>query len=175
VFNFTNHSYFNLAGHDKPEKAMEQILTMPARFYTEADKLSITTGETRDVDGTAMDFRTPKAIGRDIDKDEACLRLQGGYDHNFEVYTNPCAILSDPFSGRTMAVVTDRPGVQLYSGNYLIGEKGKGGVSYCRRGGICLETQFYPNAVNYPHWPQPVVKAGEQYKSETCYIFGTEA
>ncbi len=172
VFNMTNHSYFNLAGHDKPEKAMDQILCMPARFFTPADAESIPTGEKRSVEGTAMDFRTPKAIGRDIDRDEEPLRLQGGYDHNFEVFTNPCAILSDPDSGRTMAVITDCPGMQVYSGNYLAGEIGKDGVSYTRRGAVCLETQFYPNALNYPQWPQPIVPAGEKYKSETCYVFG---
>ena len=174
VFNMTNHSYFNLAGHDQPEKAMDQILTMPARFFTPSDAESIPTGEKRSVEGTAMDFRTPKAIGRDINLDEEPLRLQGGYDHNFEVFANPCAILSDPESGRTMAVITDCPGMQLYSGNYLSGELGKDGVSYCRRSGVCLETQFYPNALNYPQWPQPVVAAGEKYKSETCYVFGIE-
>ncbi len=175
VFNFTNHSYFNLAGHDKPEKAMEQILSMPGRFYTPSDESYIPIGEKRDVEGTAMDFRTPKAIGRDIDKNEEPMRLQSGYDHNFEVFANPCAILHDPESGRTMAVSTDCPGLQLYSGNFLNGEMGKDGVSYCRRGGVCLETQFYPNALNYPHWPQPVTKAGEQYKSETCFVFSTES
>ncbi len=174
VFNMTNHSYFNLAGHHKPEKAMEQVLTMPARFFTPADAESIPTGEKRDVAGTAMDFRTPKALGRDIDADEEPLRLQGGYDHNFEVFANPCAILTDPDSGRTMAVTTDCPGVQLYCGNFLKGEVGKDGVSYCRRGGMCLETQYYPNALNIPQWPQPVTPAGEKYESETCYLFGTE-
>lgn len=174
VFNFTNHSYFNLAGHDKPEKAMEQVLTMPARFYTPSDAEYITTGEKRSVEGTAMDFRTPKPIGRDIDNDEEPMRLQHGYDHNFEVFVNPCAILSDPESGRTMAVTTDCPGVQLYSGNFMEGEAGKDGVFYCRRGGVCLETQFYPNAINYPQWIQPVIKAGEKFESETCYIFGVE-
>ena len=117
---------------------MDQILTMPARFFTPADENYITTGEKRDVAGTAMDFRSPKAIGRDIDKDEEPLRLQQGYDHNFEVFANPCAILTDPDSGRTMAVSTDCPGVQLYSGNFLEGETGKDGISYCRRGGVCL-------------------------------------
>lgn len=175
VFNFTNHSYFNLAGHDKPEKAMEQILTMPARFFTPSDADYIPIGQTRSVEGTAMDFRTPKAIGRDIDRDEEPLRLQAGYDHNFEVFANPCAILTDPASGRTMAVSTDCPGIQLYSGNFLEGETGKDGVSYCRRGGVCLETQFYPNALNYPHWPQPVTRAGEKYKSETCFTFCVDA
>ncbi len=174
VFNFTNHSYFNLAGHDKPEKAMDQILTMPARFFTPADANYITTGEKRDVAGTAMDFRVPKPIGRDVDKDEAPMRLQKGYDHNFEVFTSPCAILRDPESGRTMSVSTDCPGLQLYSGNFLKGEMGKDGVSYCRRGGVCLETQYYPNALNNPQWPQPITRAGEAYRSETSFVFDVE-
>lgn len=175
VFNFTNHSYFNLSGHHKPEKAMDQMLTMPARFFTPADADYITTGQLREVAGTAMDFRTPKAIGRDIDMDEEPLRLQMGYDHNFEVFANPCAILSDPESGRTMAVSTDCPGIQLYSGNFLQGEMGKDGVSYCHRGGVCLETQYYPNALNYPQWKQPITRAGEEYKSETSFVFGVES
>jgi len=174
VFNFTNHSYFNLAGHDKPEKAMAQLLTMPARFYTPSDAESVPTGAMRKVDDSCMDFRTPKAIGRDIDAEEEPMQLQGGYDHNFEVFANPCAILTDPESGRTMAVSTDCPGVQLYSGNFLEGETGKDNVSYCRRGGVCLETQFYPDALNKPHWPQPVTPAGVRYRSETTYVFGTE-
>ena len=171
VFNLTNHTYFNLAGHDKPELAMNQIMTMPARFFNAADAESIPTGELRSVEGTPMDFRTPKPIGRDINQDYDALNLQGGYDHNFEVFANPCAIVTDPVSGRTMAVSTDCPGVQFYSGNFLKGETGKDGVSYCYRGGFCLETQYYPDAVNHPEWPQPVVKAGERYHSETRYIF----
>ncbi len=174
AFNLTNHSYFNLAGHDKPEKAMEQVLTMPARFFTPSDAESIPTGEERSVEGTAMDFRTPKAIGRDIDRKEEPLRFQNGYDHNFEVFVNPCAILTDPESGRTMAVSTDCPGLQLYSGNFLEGEAGKDGVVYCRRSGVCLETQFYPNALNNPEWPQPITRAGEKYCSETTFVFHTE-
>lgn len=174
VFNLTNHSYFNLAGHDKPEKAMEQVLTMPARFFTPADAECIPTGEERSVEGSAMDFRTPKAIGRDIDREEEPLQLQDGYDHNFEVFVNPCAILTDPESGRTMAVSTDCPGVQLYSGNSLENEIGKEGVSYCRRSGVCLETQFYPNALNNPQWPQPITRAGDKYFSETTFVFHTE-
>lgn len=173
VFNLTNHSYFNLAGHDKPEKAMEQILTMPARFFAPSDAESIPTGEERSVEGTAMDFRTPKAIGRDIDRKEEPLQFQNGYDHNFEVFVNPCAILTDPESGRTMAVSTDCPGLQLYSGNFLEDEVGKDGAVYCRRSGVCLETQFYPNSVNNPQWPQPITRAGEKYCSETTFVFST--
>ena len=171
VFNFTNHSYFNLAGHDHPERAMSQLLSMPARFFNPDDDLSIPTGELRSVEGTPFDFRTPKAIGRDIGQDYDALKLQGGYDHNFEVFADPCAILSDPESGRTMAVSTDCPGVQFYSGNFLEGETGKGGISYVHRSGICLETQFYPDSVNHPEWPQPFVKANTPYHSETKYKF----
>ncbi len=171
VFNLTNHSYFNLAGHDKPEKAMEQVLSMPARFFTPDDAESIPTGQCRDVAGSPMDFREPKPIGRDIGEDYDALQLQNGYDHNFEVFTNPCAILSDKESGRTMAVITDCPGVQFYSGNFLEGEKGKDGVHYPFRSGICLETQFFPNALNNPQWKQPVTKAGQWYHSETKYVF----
>lgn len=170
VFNLTNHSYFNLAGHDHPEKAMEQILSMPARFFTPADAESIPTGECRPVEGTPMDFRIPKAIGRDIEENYEPLLLQKGYDHNFEVFCNPCAYLSDPVSGRRMAVITDCPGIQFYSGNYTE-EIGKGGVHYPQRSGICLETQFFPDSANHPEWKQPFVKAGEKYHSETKYCF----
>lgn len=171
VFNLTNHAYFNLAGHEHPEKAMEQLLSMPARFFTVADADSIPTGENRSVEGTPFDFRKPKPIGRDIGEDYDALHLQNGYDHNFEVFTAPCAILSDRRSGRTMSVITDCCGVQFYSGNFLEGELGKDKVSYCFRGGICLETQFYPDSVNHPEWPQPFTPAGERYHSQTIYRF----
>ncbi len=171
VFNLTNHSYFNLAGHRNTALAMEQLLTLPGRFFNAADENSIPTGELRSVEGTPMDFRTPKAIGRDIREDYDALNLQGGFDHNWEVYCAPCAILQDPHSGRQMAVYTDCPGVQFYAGNYLRDEVGKEGVVYCKRSGICLETQFYPDAVNHPEWPQPFTKAGERYRSETEYRF----
>ena len=171
VFNLTNHSSFNMAGHDHPERSMEQELMMPARTYTVADDKSIPTGEMRSVAGTPMDFRAPKPIGRDIDMDYEALNLQGGFDHNFEVFCNPCAILSDPKSGRTMAVVTDLPGIQFYAGNYIVKENGKDGMIYTKRSGICLETQFYPDSVNHPEWAQPITKAGERYHSVTRYLF----
>lgn len=170
VFNLTNHSYFNLAGQDKTDRAMDQLLTLPARFFTPDDAESIPTGEVRSVEGTPMDFRTPKPIGRDIEEDFEPLKLQGGYDHNWEVFCNPCAYLSDPVSGRSMAVSTDCVGIQFYSGNYL-NEVGKGGIVYPKRGGVALETQFYPDALHKPQWVQPVTPAGEVYKSETVYRF----
>ncbi len=170
VFNLTNHAYFNLAGQDQTDKAMDQILSMPARFYNPDDDQNIPTGELAKVEGTPMDFRQPKALAQDIGEDFLALKLQGGYDHNFEVFCSPCAILRDPHSGRTMSVTTDCPGVQLYSGNYLEAV-GKGGKPYPKRSGVCLETQFYPDSVNHPEWPQPFVKAGQVYRSETVYAF----
>ena len=172
VFNLTNHSYFNLAGHEKTGAAMEQLLTITGRWFNPDDAENIPTGEQRRVAGTPMDFRSPKAIGRDIDADYEPLKFQGGYDHNWEVFCNPCAILSDPVSGRSMAVYTDCPGIQFYSGNYL-DETGKDGVYYGKRSGIALETQFAPDSLHHPEWPQPITKAGERYHSETVYRFGT--
>ena len=170
VFNLTNHSYFNLAGHDKTGTAMEQILSIPGRFFCPDDDKNIPTGELRPVENTPMDFRSPKAIGRDIGMDYEPLKLQGGYDHNWEVFCNPCATLSDPVSGRTMAVYTDCPGIQFYAGNFL-DEQGKNGIHYGKRTGVALETQFYPDALHHPEWPQPTTKAGEVYHSETIYRF----
>lgn len=170
VFNMTNHSYFNLAGHNHPELAMEQTLMMPATFFNVSDNESIPTGELRPVAGTPMDFTAPKAIGRDIEMDYEPLHLQFGYDHNFEVRCNPCAVLHSDATGITMQVHTDCPGIQFYSGNYL-NNPGKDSVFYTRRGGIALETQFYPNSVNHPEWPQPFVKANTPYHSETFYQF----
>lgn len=170
VFNMTNHSYFNLAGHQHQERAYDQILSMPARFFTVTDPQNIPTGELRSVEGTPMDFRSPKAIGRDAFEDYEPLKLANGYDHNFEVFCNPCAILSDPESGRSMAVFTDCPGVQFYAGNFAKGS-GKDGITYVPRCGICLETQYFPNSVNNSSWLQPFFKAGERYHSETSYRF----
>ena len=171
VFNLTNHSYFNLAGHHRPELAMGQTLQLNASHFTPSDAESIPTGEKRSVADTPMDFRTPKAIGRDLDQDYDALHLQGGYDHNFCLDGSLAAILCDPVTGRKMEVTTDCPGIQFYSGNFLQGERGKDGISYCYRGGVALETQYYPNAVNNPQWPQPIVRAGETYRSQTKYTF----
>ena len=170
VFNLTNHSYFNLRGQEQVDAAMEQLLTLPGRFFTPDDAQNIPTGEKRSVEGTPMDFRVPKPISRDLHADYLPLNLQGGYDHNWEVFCNPCAQLSDPVSGRSMAVYTDCPGIQFYAGNFL-DEHGKGGVYYGKNTGVALETQFYPDSLHHPEWPQPITRAKEPYHSETVYRF----
>jgi aldose 1-epimerase len=171
IFNLTNHSFFNLTGHDVPREAMNQELILPARVFVPADAASIPLGQERSVAGTPMDFRFAKVIGTDIDSSYECIRLQGGFDHTYEVFTAPCAFFRDPFSGLTMALETDCPGVHFYAGNYLNGERGKHGVIYTRRSGVCLEPHFYPDAIHNPHWRQPVIRAGVPYRSTTKYTF----
>lgn len=171
VFNLTNHSYFNLAGHDQTDRCMGQHLTLHASRFNADDALNIPTGELRQVEGTPFDFRSAKPIGRDISEDYDQLHLQGGYDHNFLLDASECAILEAPDHCRTMVVSTDCPGIQFYSGNYIVDEAGKGGIHYTKRSGICLETQYYPDALHHSDWPQPITKAGTPYRSETIYRF----
>ena len=170
VFNLTNHSYFNLAGHDRTEKAMDQLLTLAADRFCPDDSENIPTGELRPVEGSPMDFRSPKALRRDLELPYEPLILQGGYDHHFPVTDNPCAVLTDPQSGRTLSVSTDCPGIQVYTGNFL-NARGKGGVFYGKRSGVALETQFAPDSLHHPDWHQPVTKAGTPYHSETVFRF----
>lgn len=170
VFNMTSHSYFNLAGHQHTDKALNQELILPGRTFNPDDVENIPTGEVRTVAGTPMDFRTPKVIGRDIEAAYEPLHFQEGYDHNWEVISAPCAILRDHESGRSLAISTDCPGIQFYAGNFL-NEDGKDGVHYGIRSGIALETQFWPDSVHHPEWKQPFVKAGQKYHSETVYEF----
>ena len=169
VFNVTNHAYFNLFGQDKPERAMDQELMVPARAFCPDDATNIPTGEVRSVEGTPFDFGRFKAIGRDIGMDYEPLILQGGYDHNFVNVGGVCAVMRNPENGLTMTVTTDLPGVQVYAGNFL-DNTGKGTV-YGKRSGVALETQYFPDAVNHPEWVQPFVKANEVWESVTRYAF----
>ncbi len=179
VFNLTNHSYFNLSGHTAgTAAAMDQKLWLNATHYTPCFPGSIPTGEVATVAGTPFDFTQPTRIGDRIDNDHEQLRLAGGYDHNWAVDTSgtkpeQIAVLTDDRSGRRMSVYTDLPGVQFYAGNFISPQTGKGGASYGKRCAICLETQFFPNAVNIPSFKSPVLKAGETFRTVTKFKFST--
>ncbi len=171
VINPTNHTYFNLNGQGSGA-ATDHLLCMHADSFTPSDEGQIPTGEIRPVGGTPFDFRSMHAIGRDIDADEPQLLLAGGYDHNYCLNgegLQEAAQLRGDRTGITLTVFTDRPGVQLYTANNLHGEIGKDGAVYPPRGGVCLETQIWPDAVNHPNFPSPIVRAGEEFKSETVW------
>lgn len=178
VANFTNHAYFNLAGHASGD-ILAQKVWIDADYFTMADKESIPTGELVPVKGTPMDFTQPKAIGQDIGADYEPLVFGKGYDHNWAL-NHPQGELAlslkavDETNGRGMEVYTDLPGVQFYTGNMLNGI-GKDGVEYQARHGFCFETQHYPDAVNKPQFPSPFLKAGEEYKTTTIYKFTIES
>lgn len=179
VANMTNHCYFNLNGHESG-KIENQLLQIRASAYNPVvDAKAIPTGEILPVEGTPMDFRTMKAIGRDINDDYEQLKHVGGYDHNFvidkkEEGTELAAVAVCRESGIRMEVYTDCIGVQLYAGNFIGTQKGKGNVQYGDRHGFCLETQYFPNAVNEKNFIAPILKAGEVYKTETKYRFTVE-
>lgn len=151
---------------------MSQTLQLRARQFTEVDHASIPTGRLLPVAGTPLDFRTPKALG--LDSHHPLLAPQGGLDHNFvlDPGAGPAARLVCNETGRVLSVYTDRPGIQVYTANSLC-VRGKGGVAYGKRSGVCLETQFFPDAPNHPDWPSSLIRAGETAESTTEFVWET--
>ena len=179
VINMTNHSYFNLSGNPS-NPAIDHVLYLNAKNFTPVDSTFMTTGEIASVEGTPMDFTTPKAIGQDIENPYQQLRNGKGYDHNWVLDTKGnvnelAAKLSCPSTGIAVEVYTNEPGIQIYTGNFLKGNiVGKNGVAYPCRASVCLETQHFPDSPNKPQWPSVLLEPGQKYYSECIYKFVVE-
>lgn len=179
IANFTNHAYFNLDGHETGS-IENQELELLASYYTPViDAKAIPTGEVAKVSGTPLDFRKMEKIGARIEDDFEQLKFAGGYDHNFVLdkadgTMQLAARAKAANTGICMDVYTDCVGVQLYTGNFISEQTGKDGVTYGFRHGFCLETQYFPNAMNEESFKSPVLKPGDTYKTETRYRFFVE-
>lgn len=173
IINMTNHSYFNLDGHDAGSICNHEVY-IDSDFFTETDSELIPTGKLIPVKGTPLDFNEPKLIGKDINSDYEALKFGSGYDQNWVLDNNGelelAATLYSPNSKIFMEVFTDLPGIQMYTGNFL-NDKGKNGAVYTRNSGVALETQYFPDAINHENFKQPVTKAGEEYDTTTVYKF----
>ncbi len=187
VWNPTFHGYFNLAGQGNGD-ILKHDLTVYADRVTYAGPDSIPDGTYREVTGTPMDFTSPRVLGKDIESGYDMLKNASGYDHNWVLKKDDAlheaaldanglalckaAVLHEPRFDRSVTVFTDMPGIQVYTGNFIKNTFGKEGFSYGRRSGIALETQYYPNAINIPEFPQPVIDADTDVYHRTVYRFG---
>lgn len=189
VCNLCNHAYWNLAGHDAsaPQSLFAHTLQLGASKFTPNNEHMIPFGCLESVVGTPFDFTAARAIGQNVHLLFDDAKSGGGYDLNFALDRVPkssgadahadgrefltmAATLHDPASGRTMVVETNAPGVQVYTANWLE-TTGKGGVAYEKYGGVCLETQHFPNSPNTPAFPSPVLRPGELYRHDVVHTF----
>lgn len=166
--NFTHHGYFNLSGVPGSD-VLGHELEIDADHYTPVNPVLIPTGEIVPVEGTPLDFRSPRTIGSRIEDAHEQLQIGGGYDHNYVLNKSRqsakgfAARVYEPVSGRSMEVRTSEPGVQFYSGNFL--------PDRVAAAGLCLETQHFPDSPNQPRFPSTILRPGETFESRTVYSF----
>ncbi len=183
IVNLTNHAYFNLSA-DMNNTILDHELILNCNEFLPVDKTLIPTGELKSVKGTPFDFTVAHKIGERInDTMDMQIKFGGGYDHAWILAPQNteggglrvAAVVTEPTSGRSMEVLTTEPAVQFYTGNFLNGTiKGKGGVIYKKRSGLCLETEHYPDSPNQPKFPTTTLKPGETYKTTTVYRFSVK-
>jgi aldose 1-epimerase len=190
LVNLTNHTYFNLSGHASGT-IEKQWLKINSETFMESDDGCVPTGKLLPVAGTPFDFRQFHRIGERIEQDDIQLKYGEGYDHCYVLDHAASAVMeadtvtdieemdemlklaAEAYCDKThiyMQVYTDMPGIQFYSGNHL-NTAGKSGVVYGKRTGFCLETQYFPDAIHHPEFPQPVLRPGQVYRTSTIYRF----
>ena len=180
VANFSHHPFFNLKGEGNGT-VLDNVLTINASHTTPVDSVLIPTGQIAPVEGTPFDFREPHAIGERIGADNQQLRNGGGYDHNWVIDRKTqsgierAATVWEPASGRTIEVLSDQPGLQVYSGNFFDGKSiGKYGKPQRYRESLALETQKFPDSPNHDNFPSTVLRPGETYTQVCIYKFGVK-
>lgn len=174
VVNLTNHAYFNLSGHGAGNLDDHKVRIF-ADHFTENDENCLPTGKILSVTGTPMDFREMQPVTARITEDDVQLVRGNGYDHNWIINGDgmrKCAEAVSETTGIYMETWTDQPGMQFYTANYLTPEKkGKDGADYHPRGAFCFETQGFPNATAFEHFPTPVLHVNEVYERKTIFRF----
>ena len=173
--NLTNHTYFNLGGHDSGSVEGHKLMIL-ADKVTQIDERQMPTGNLLDITGSAFDFRMPTVIKENASKSFESYCVGQGYDINYvllgeEGEYRQVAAVENEWTGISMKVFTDMPGLQFYVADCIADIQGKEGVCYEKKSGFCLETQFFPDAINIENFPSPVIKAGELKKTTTKYKF----